>query len=49
MSELAALLDVPESRALVALKRCDNDLERATDYILTHQDETESFWEDNDD
>ena len=53
MSELAQqlsdLLGKPLSICEVALKRCGNDQHRATDYILTHEDEGEAFWNSGDD
>ena len=43
---LSELLNLPLSKCEVALKRCENDTEKATDYLLTHEEENEVFWDD---
>ena len=45
-AELASLLDQPLNRCQVALSRTKNNREEATDYLLTHQDESGEFWDE---
>ena len=45
-SELAESLNQPLGRCETALRRCDNDTEAATDYLLTHEEESDEFWRD---
>ena len=42
--ELSELVGAPVERCEEAMSRCDGDRERATDYVLTHEDESETFW-----
>ena len=43
--KLSELLSQPLDRCREALKRCNNNEEEATDYLLTNEDKPEEFWE----
>lgn len=42
--KLADLLGQPVERCREALQRCNNDEEKATDYLLTNEDKPAEFW-----